>query len=50
MDDWESAFRAKSERRRKRAGRRDVSTHVVVLAIVAMVVAAGLITLDHWTP
>ena len=49
MDDWEGAFRGRSKRRRKRIDWQSVRLQVAVLAIVAMVVAAGLIALRYWS-
>lgn len=49
MDDWESAFRGKSRRRSRRIDWQRVRMQILVLAIVAMFVAAGLIALHHWT-
>ena len=46
MDDW-SAFRGKSKRRRRRIDWQSVRLQVLVLAIVAMFVAAGLIALQR---
>ena len=46
MDDWEAAFREKSERRRRRSQRNRLIRRGALLALISGVILLGLWTFD----